>query len=117
MAVRVQSQAIISFGTMAVMVTATHVRIQKAGVTPVVKQLDSSVVVAANEVLRIPSGSIDMVYPRGEFTDAHMRAMIDPYWDGETFQIDLMTSSTNVISTSGYSQQTYSNWAISTEAD
>ena len=117
MAVRVQTQDDVAFGIMAAAVTATHVRVQKAGAAAVVKQLTAAVTAAIGERLRIPSGDLDVVYPAGETTNVHMRAMTDPYWAGETFQLDLMTDDSTVISDSGYSQQTYSNWAISNEND
>ncbi len=117
MAIRIQTQDDVIFGTMAAAVTATHGRFQKAGVAPVVRALAASVTAAAGERLRIPSGLMDVVYPAGQLNNTHMLAVLNPYWDGETFQLDLMTSSTAVITDTGYSQQTYSNWAISEEAD
>ena len=39
------------------------------------------------------------------------------YWDGEEFQVDLMTDDSTVVADTGYAQQLYSNWAISSEAD
>ena len=117
MAVRIQTQDIILFGTMAAAVTANHVKYQKAGNAPVVKELTAPITVAAGEGLRFPSGDLDIVYPAGETNNTHMRAVLDPYWDGETFQIDLMTDDSTVIADSGYAQQTYSNWAISEEND
>ena len=117
MAVRIQTQDDVAFGIMAASVTATHVRVQKAGAAPVVKQLTAAVTAAIGERLRIPSGDLDIVYPAGETTNTHMRAILDPYWDGETHQVDLMTDDSTVVADSGYSQQTYSNWAISNETD
>ena len=117
MAVRVQTQDDVAFGIMAAAVNVTHVRFQKAGANPVVKALASTLSVVAGRRLRVPSGDFDVVYPANELTNAHLRALIDPYWDGETFQLDCMTSSTVVVSDANYSQQTYSNWAISNESD
>ena len=117
MAIRVQTQENLIFGVVAAETTVTHGRFQKAGAVPVVKQLAAPVTAPAGERLRIPSGSLDIVYPSGETTNAHMRALIDPYWGGEAFQVDLMTDDSTVVSDSGYAQQTYSNWAISTEND
>ena len=118
MAVRIQTQDDIVFGTMAdASVTASHIRYMKASAAPVVKALTASVTAAVGERLRIPSGSLDIVHPAGETNNTYMRALIDPYWSGETFQIDLMTSVTAVVADSGYAQQTYSNMAISNESD
>lgn len=117
MAIRVQTQDNINFGTFAAAATVTHVRVQKGGAAPVVKALAASVAVGAGDQAQINSGDLDIVYPAGQTTNTHMLAVVNPYWDSETFQVDLMTSSTAVVSDSGYSQQTYSNWAISQEAD
>lgn len=118
MAIRVQTQADVVFGTMAAAVTATHGRFQKAaGLVSVVRPLAANVTAAAGERLRIPSGMLDVVYPAGQLTNTHMLAVVNPYWEGETFQLDLMTDDSTVIADGGYSQQTYSNWAISQEAD
>ena len=117
MAVRVQTQEDLNFGNMAAQVTATHVRFRKAGVNPVVRELAAPVTVAAGAPLLLPSGLLDIVYPAGNMTNTHMRALIDPYWANETFQLDMMTDANTVVADSGYAQQTYSNWAISEEVD
>lgn len=128
MAVRVQTQADIIFGVMSGSVAVSHVRFQKAGLAPVVRELASRVQVGSGQRLRIPSGMFDVVYPVGQLTvpgadddsaaaNAHMRAMVDGYWEGETFQLDCLTDANTVVVDSGYSQQTYSNWDISVEAD
>ena len=118
MAIRIQTQDNLIFGVMAdASVTATHGRFQKAGAAPVVKQLTAPITAAVGERLRVPSGSFDVVYLAGETNNLHMRAVLEPYWDGEAFQVDLMTDDMTVVSDSGYSQQTYSDWAISQEND
>ena len=117
MAIRVQTQADIVFGTLATETTVSHIRIQKAGADPAVKALATDVTVPANQQLRIPTGDLDLVFPRGELSNDFMDAMVRAYMDGETFQLDALTDATTVVSANGYSQQTYSNWAISTEAD
>ena len=117
MAIRVQLGQDLSFGTMSAEVVATHGRFQKAGAVPVVKQLAAAVTVAAGRPARVPAGMLDVVYPAGELTNAHVRAVVEPYWDGETFQIDLMTDANTVVNDSGYGQQTNNDWDISEEAD
>ena len=59
----------------------------------------------------------DMVYPDGEMSRSHMQALVDEYWDGETFQIDCMTDDSTPVADSGYSQQTHAGWSITGEAD
>ena len=117
MAIRVQTQGDLIFGVMAADVTATHGRFQKAGAAPVVRQLAAPVTAVAGQRLRIPSGSLDVVYPSGETNNPHMRSVIAPYWDAEEIQVDLMTDDATVVADSGYAQQTYSDWTISEEND
>ena len=117
MAVRVQNGADINFGTFATAVTVSHIRIQKSGAAPSVKALQADVAVGANENFRIPEGDLDVLYPSGDLSDAHMDALVKSYWNGETFQIDAMTDDSTVVTASGYSQQTTSDWDFSTEND
>lgn len=118
MAIRVQNSDIIVFGIMAdASVTATHGRIQKAGQDPVVRPLSANVTAAVGERLRVVANEIDFVYPSNQVGDDHMDAVIRSYWEGEEFQIDLMTDSSTVVADSGYSQQSSRNWGITTEAD
>ena len=105
MAIRVQTQDHLVFGIMAAGVTATHGRFQKAGAAPVVKQLADPVTAAAGERLRVPSGSLDIVYPAGETNNAHMRALVQPYWYGEEVQVDLMTDDSTVVDDTGYASR------------
>ena len=117
MAQRVEPNADLVFGTMAAAVAVTHVRFQKAGANPVVRALSSTLNVALGERLRVPSNMFDVVYKAGQLTDNHLSAVVTPYWNGETFQIDCMTNSTTPVADANYSQQTHSGWTITQEAD
>lgn len=118
MAIRVQTQADINFGTAGAAVTVTHLRIRESDDSnPVVKQLPNPIQIAAGAPMRIPSGLLDIVYPAGELTNGHMSDFLTPWWTNKAMEIDLMTSANAVVAVSGYAQQTYSNWAISSEAD
>ena len=118
MAIRVQTQSDVNFGTMTAAVRVTHFRIQQNNNSnPVVKELSTPLEVEANRELVIPSGELDLVYPAGEFNNPHMNAIITPYYDGVTFKLDAMTDENTVVSVGGYSQQTYSDWQISSEDD
>ena len=117
MAIRVENQGALVFGTMAAEVTATHYRVQKAGAGAFVRPLAADVTAAAGERLRVPAAMLDTIYPAGQLTNAHMRAMVDGYWEGETFQVDLMTDDSTVVADSGYAQQTLASWTITEEAD
>ena len=117
MAIRVELGQDLSFGTMSAEVMVTHGRFQKAGAVPVVKQLAAVVTVPAGRRAQVPDNMLDVVYPAGELTNAHVRAVVELYWSTETFQIDLMTDADTVVNDSGYSQQTNDDWDISEEAD
>ena len=117
MAARVRNSNNIDFGEMGAAVTISHGRVQKAGNDPVVIPLSSNLVVAQDEELRIPALMMALKYNTGDLTDDHMDALIKAYWQGETFQVDAMTSSTQVVTTSGYSQQTTSAFSFDTPSD
>ena len=123
MAIRVDTSGDIIFGIMSAQVTVTHARFRRASDDgqPVVYALPASVVANANEGLRIRSGMFDLVYKAGPFGNTHMRAVIESYWGAAgsrtAMEVDLMTSSTVVVADSGYSQQSYSAWAITEEND
>ena len=120
MAVRVQNSTDLIFGVLAAETTITAIRFQKAGAAPTTKRLAAAVTVPLNQQLRIATGDFDVVYPSGDLSDVHMKAVVDAYWDEETFQIDAMTGADGaeaVVTTSGYAQQTHSAWDIATEAD
>ena len=119
MAIRVQTQADIVFGNAGAQVTMTHVRIRRNTnpQRPIVKQLVAPVVVLAGSPMTLPSGLLDIVYPAGDLGNTHMRGLVDPYWNNQTMQVDMMTDANTVVAVGGYAQKTYSNWAISEEAD
>ena len=117
MAIRVQTQDDVVFGIMVAEVVVTHGRLQKAGAAPIIRPLSSPVTIPAGQRLLLPDGMMDVVYPSGELGNAHIRAVIDDYYVGETFMYDAMVDASTPVSDSGYAQQTYSNWAISEEAD
>lgn len=119
MAIRVQTQADIGFGNAGAQVTMTHVRVRRVNnpQRPIVKQLVAPVVVLAGSPMQLPSGLLDIVYPAGDLGNTHMRGLVDPYWNNVTMQVDMLTDANTVVAVAGYSQQTYSNWAISEEAD
>ncbi len=126
MAIRVQTQADIEFGTAGAAVTVTHVRAQDADdSTPLIKQLPQPIQIAAGAPMRIPSGLLDFVYPAGELTNDHMLEVLRPHWgdndaDGNgnrNMVVDLMTDAATPVAVGGYNQQQYANWGISAEAD
>ena len=122
MAVRVQNGANINFGTFGAEATVSHVRIRRASDNgqPVVKALSSPVAVGSGEQFQIDAGNLDIVYPAGDLGNTHMRAVVEAYWGSGgslSMEIDAMTDSSTPVAVSGYSQQSTSDWDISTEAD
>ena len=89
---------------------------RKGGVNEVIA-LSQAVVCPAENRLRIPDESFDIVYPSGSLTDTHMDAVVKAYWEGESFTIDAMTDSTTPVADTGYSQVTNSNWTFTEEND
>ena len=120
MAIKVENTAVLVFGILDTETIATHGRFKKTGAndnTRVTRPLAAAVTVGAGERLRIPADSFDVVYKTGQLVDKHMDAMVKAYWDGETFEVDLMTDATTVITTTGYSQQSTAAWSFTTEND
>ena len=123
MGVRVDTQGDINFGVMNSSVTVSHVRFRRASDDgqPVVLALSSPVTASSGEGFRIRSGMFDIVYKSGPLGNAHMLAVVESYWGASgsrtEMEVDLMTNDSTVVSDSGYSQQSYNNWSIATEAD
>ena len=117
MAVRIQNGEIHNFGTWVAGATATHGRLS-IGSARVVRPLSSSITVAAGGQAQIDVGEIDIVIPSNQLSDAFLKALIDLALNGTNeMDIDLMTSSTAVVSSSGYSQRSSSDWDTSEEND
>ena len=120
MAIKVENSDALVFGVLNVETIVTHGRFKKTGAndnTRITRQLTAAVTVGAGERLRIPANSLDVVYKTGQLVDPHMDAIVKAYWNGETFEVDLMTDATTVIATSGYSQQSTAAWDFVTEND
>ena len=118
MAIRVQTQDDINFGTAAATVTVSHLRVRNTDDSdPFIYQLPQAIQIASGAPMRIPSGLFDLVYKVGAFSNAHYLDFLQPYWTNRSMEIDLMTSAIDVVAVGGYAQQTYSYWAISQEAD
>lgn len=118
MSFRVRNPGAINFGIMVNAVAATHVRFRRAsdnGQSVIVNVTDVSA--AAGEGLRLNVNQFAIKYNSGPLTDAHMEEAIRDYWDGIGFEIDAMTSQSQVVNDAGYSQQTYDGWTFDTPAD
>ena len=75
------------------------------------KLLNSEYRLGAGFPMAINAGDLDIVYPSGETSDAHMRAVVDPYWDGQQFNIDMLQDENTVVDDANYAPQQYSDWA------
>ena len=120
MAIKVENSNALVFGVLESETVVTHGRFKKTGAndnTRITRPLAAAVTVGAGERLRIPANSLDVVYKTGQLVDPHMDAMVKAYWDGETFEVDLMTDATTVITTTGYSKQSSDAWTFTTESD
>ncbi len=119
MAFRVRNTDTLSFGIMAAAVAATHVRFRRASDDgqPVVHPLNATVNVAIGERLRLPANMLAVKYNSGDLPDAHMDEAIRDYWNGVSFEVDMMTSANAVVGDSAYSQQATDAWTFDTPAD
>ena len=123
MAVRIEPNADIEFGTMGAAVDVTAVRVRPTASTadPILRRLSSTLSVPNGSALQIPAGSFDVVIPSGEIGNDFMEWLVTQGWTTTTsMQVDCMTGASGseaVVAVSGYSQQTVTAWTISTEAD
>ena len=118
MAVRIQNGAVVNFGTFVDETTVTHARLRVGSSLLTTRQLNNARTVAAGGQAQFNVGDIDLVFPAGEFENAGLNALLALALDGSNaITIDAMTSSNNVVNTSGYSQQATANWSRSNEVD
>jgi len=125
MGVLVSNGAAITFPAFAAQQIITAVRVQRASDNgqPVEKRLAAAVTVAANEQFNFPEGALDFKYNSGDYTDAHMRAVVESYWgSGGTLnmEIDLLEGadgSETVCNDTNYVQQSTNDWDVAIETD
>ena len=116
MAIRVQNGEIINFGTLDAETTVTHARIGFGSNALVVRPLTTQRTIAANGQGQFAVGDIDIVFPANELNDDGLSDLLALYF-AQNVWIDLMTDDSTVVTTTGYSQQTSTNWTRAQEAD
>ena len=116
MAVTVTNTNQINFGTITSNQTITHLRVQKTdGTFPITTALGSTINAQASNALIVNAGDIDLIHEEGAFPQNYYENLVQSFWGvaGTTsMQVDLLTSSTAVVSDSGYRQQTVNQWTI-----
>lgn len=125
MAIKFENDGELNFGNAGAQVVITHGRVKKTGAnnnTRVVRPLSSPITIPSGQPIKIADGDIDLVFPTGQLisTDDHkfMAAVVTAYLAAtSSIEVDLMTSTTAVISVSGYSMQTHTAWTVTEEAD
>ena len=120
MAIRIEPDADIEFGTMGAAVTVSHVRVRPTSSTAdaIVRPLTTDLGVPSGGALQIPAASFDVVIPSGQIGNDFMEWLVGEGWGATTsMQVDCMTDATTAVAVSGYSQQTVTAWTVSTEAD
>ena len=118
MAVRVQNSATVNFGVFAAATTVTHARLRVGNNTLATRALTNSRAIEAGGQAQFAVGDIDLVFPANQLENAGLNAILAEYFDGtNTLLIDLMTSNTQVVTVSGYSQQSTAGWGRSSESD
>ena len=118
MAVRAENGTALNFGVFATETVVTHARVSVGNAELATRPLTTSRTIEAGGQARFPIGNIDLVFPANQLENAGLNGILAEYFDGtNTLVIDLMTSSTNVVTTSGYSQQSSADWDLSNEND
>ena len=118
MAVRVQNTNIIAMGTLTAQTVVTHGRLKVGASVLATRALTTQRTVAAGGALQFDAGDIDVIFKSNQLTDAGLNALLALALDGSNeITVEAMTSSTQEITTSGYSEQDVSAWSRSTEND
>ena len=120
-----------NFGTMQNSHTVLFGRVRRGAddAGPIVKEFPSPITVQAGNALIVNAGDIDIDYPNGDLSDAHIQQCIDGFWKrtgntiGSTIvsmEVDLMTGTSGSPNTAvpvndpNYSQVSTAAW---TESD
>ena len=118
MAVRVSNGAAENFGTFAAETAVTHFRGTIGTTELFTTTLTTARTIAANGQAAFAIGELDLLFPSGDLGDAGYAAFLALALNGtNVVLVDLMTSSTVVVSASGYAQQDVTNWTRATEVD
>ena len=117
MAIRIENNGIINFGTLAAETVITHARISVGNNVLMVRPLTTSRTVAVGGQAQFSIGEIDIVFPSNELQNAGFHALLSLALDGtNTMLIDAMTDDSTVVVTTGYSQQATKGSIISRQA-
>ena len=116
MAIRVQNGEINNFGTLVAQTVITHARVGFGANALAVRPLTTARTVAAGGQAEFAIGEIDLVFPSGDMTDDGISDVLALYF-AQAVWIDAMTSATQVVTTTGYSRQTSTNWPRTQETD
>lgn len=118
MAVRIQNSGVVGFGTFATQTTVTHARVSVGSAVLTTRPLTTSRTIGAGGSAQFAIGEIDLVFPANQLDNAGLNALLALALNGtNALNVDLMTSATNVVATSGYSQQAVTGWSRSNEND
>lgn len=108
-------------------ISVAKVRIRRASddANPIIKSSTTPVPITSGTALSIGARTLNMKFPKGDFTDDLLTAMAQAYWGTATskvaFEIDLLTAGDTVLSDisglTGYSQQTIEDWVYTVVAD
>lgn len=118
MAVRIQNGSVLNFGTFGANTSVSHVRVSRG----TKKILDGhaltggAVTVDANGTCQFAVGALDLVFPKGAMEDEGLKQMLDAEF-ANSIKVELMTSTTALVTTSGYAAASSTDWDSSTEND
>ena len=116
MAIRVQNGGNINFGVLLAETIITHARVGFGSNDLTVRSLLTTRTIAIGGQAQFDIGEIDLVFRAGDMLDPGLSDLLNLYFSQAVY-IDAMTSLTDVVATSGYSQQTSNNWSRTQESD
>ena len=116
MTVRIENGAVANFGTFAAAAAVTHFRIKHGSITLLTRPLSTAQTIAINREGQFAIGAIDLTVPEGEWDLAGARDLVDALFDGvNSFEIELLTSSSVEVSVSGYASVSTASWTKTNE--
>ena len=118
MGIRVSNTSQQNFGTAGAATTVTHGRVQTPdGTVTLLKQFTTPINVQQSNALIVNAGAIRVNHAEGDAPNNYVQKLVEGFWGASgtnTFNVDLMVSSSAVVTVSGYQQQAVSAWTIAT---
>ena len=120
MAVRAENSAVASFGVFATRTTVTHYKVETASPSAALipaTAFAAPIVVEAGAPAQINMAAFDLRFLAGTLENAGLNAIMTAGVNAVDLKVILMTNSTTIVATSGYSSPTISGFTFTNEAD